>query len=448
MLELPPIDAADVPRWVEANLTGLYSGAARRSAAFVGGQSEANRAIDGLNIAGYAKRRSSVHPPASRGASNLSPYIRHGLLDLPTVHEHPAVAEANSYDRFRYRGELLWQDYSRQWYAAFGTQTRVGTVYDPAPGKSAARWDREPWPRDMKCVDATLTELHDDGWIVNQARMWLASQWSVRAGADWRSGDDEMFRHLLDGSRAANRQGWQWVVGGTRNRSYGFARRQVMKRAAQFCDDCALSESCPIGGYPGSVAGDMIDPAPTMSVAHLTPPDPATAEPRLFDAVPTSTSGTSSEARPDAVWITAESLGDGDPALVAHPELPVHFVFDEPLLDTLQLDGKRLVFLADCLSDLAQRRDLTVWRGRPVELFEPTGEAGADRRFAVTRAPVPGFDRITTGQQDRLELSPWPWLRPPTPKLLDRLGAKRFPSFKDWCRLTKPDAVDRPIAVQ
>ena len=62
-------------------------------------------------------------------------------------------------------------------------------------------------------MDVNLTELHDDGWLVNQCRMWLSSQWTVRAGARWRDGDDAFFTHLLDGSRAANRLGWQWTVG-------------------------------------------------------------------------------------------------------------------------------------------------------------------------------------------------------------------------------------------
>ena len=58
------------------------------------------------------------------------------------------------------------------------------------------------------------------------------------------------------------------------------------------------------------------------------------------------------EGEPPAVWLTAESLDDGDPALAAHPDLPVVFVFDEPLLRSLRLSGKRLVFLAECLADL------------------------------------------------------------------------------------------------
>jgi len=49
------------------------------------------------------------------------------------------------------------------------------------------------------------------------------------------------------------------------------SRRQVLQRAPELCDDCALRDACPIGGYPGSVAGDMIDPAPTMSTEAFGP---------------------------------------------------------------------------------------------------------------------------------------------------------------------------------
>lgn len=430
MKRLSPIDPDHVESWVAAHLGGLFSGVARRSAAFVGGQTAADAALGALDIAGYAARRSMVDPPPARGASKLSPYIRHGLLDLPTVHDHPTVAGAASNDRFNYRKELLWQDYSRHWYAAFGTQTQRGVVRDPDVGDRAQRWERHPWSDDMNCVRSTLDELHSDGWMVNQTRMWLASQWTVRAGAPWREGEDEMFRHLLDGSRAANRQGWQWVVGGVRNRSYGFARRQVMKRAPAFCAECEVRDACPIVGYPESVSGAMIEPVPTMSLDLF---GPLGEQSGLFDA-------DDADRRVDAVWLTAESLGDRDPALTAHPNVPAHFVFDEPLLEQLALDGKRLVFLAECLSDLAQRRDLTVWRGRPGDLLAGRHADLDGLGWATTRAPVPGFARIVDRSSTRPVMEPWRWLRPPTTALVDRLQAKRFPIFRDWCRLTKPVA--------
>ncbi len=87
----------------------------------------------------------------------------------------------------------------------------------------------------MACVDATVGELERDGWLVNQTRMWLASHWAVREGARWQDGEDRFFAHLLDGSRAANRLGWQWTTGVGSSKPYGFSRSQVEKRAPQLC---------------------------------------------------------------------------------------------------------------------------------------------------------------------------------------------------------------------
>ena len=126
---------------------------------------------------------------------------------------------------------------------------------------------------------------------------------------DGRDGDDEMFRDLLDGSRAANRQGWRWVVGATRNRSYGFSRHQVLKRAPELCDNCVLRDACPIGGYPGSVAGDMIDPAPTMSTDAFGP----IAAPRLdlFDADVANASSSSRTRSPTSARIGSRASRTG-----------------------------------------------------------------------------------------------------------------------------------------
>jgi deoxyribodipyrimidine photo-lyase len=56
----------------------------------------------------------------------------------------------------------------------------------------------------------------------------------------------------------------------------------------------------------------------------------------------------------------------------------------EDLLARLQLSGKRLVFLAETLADLATRRDLEVCLG------EVVGELRG-RVVAVTHAPVPRY---------------------------------------------------------
>jgi deoxyribodipyrimidine photo-lyase len=128
-----------------------------------------------------------------------------------------------------------------------------------------------------------------------------------------------------------------------------------------------------------------------------------------------------SSGEPDAVWLTAESLGDADPALAAHPELPVVFVFDEPLLAELQLSLKRLVFLAERLAELTTAR---ADGGVEVHLGDPA-HVLADRALATTFTPVPK-GRALRAALNVVELHPWPWLVRPT--------AGPITSFSAWRR--------------
>lgn len=237
-------------------------------------------------------------------------------------------------------------------------------------------------------MSTVVGELHDDGWLVNQTRMWLSSQWAVRAGATWRDGEDEMFAHLLDGSRAANRLGWQWTVGTGSGKAYGFSRWQVRKRAPVLCRECALSDACPIEDWPDAHPGPAVD-GPDLNKAPI-------------PAGPSRVEGEGGEQ----VWLTAESLGRCDPALAADTSRPAVFVFDEPLLTRLRLSGKRLVFLAEALGEIASTRELEVRRGRVAD--ELVGRA-----VATTWAPVPGFTRLSNVVKP-VEVHPWPWLVRPS----------------------------------
>lgn len=382
----PPPLRPDIVGWVADHLTGLFSDEPRASGRFRGGQTAADAALAAYDVAGYASRRNEVWPPDRRGASALSPYIRHGLLHLPRV--WAAVDDGPAKDVRKFRDELLWQEYSRHLYARLGRRTGRALRHE----QTGVSDNEDPWPSDMACMEHTVSELETDGWLVNQTRMWLASQWAVRARADWRAGEDRFFTHLLDGSRAANRLGWQWSAGLLTGKEYGFSRWQVEKRAPGLCDTCELRNDCPIQDWPEDRESVRLDPDPRL---RSDPDVPDTAGP---DRVLRT-------SEPNVVWLTAESLGDDDPALVAQPDLPVLFVFDEPLLDRLQLSAKRLVFLAECLADLGRGRDVEIHRGDPVAVL-------SGRAVATTFAPVPGWKRRATAIEP-VEIHPWPWLRRP-----------------------------------
>jgi len=403
-LAVPGPGPADAVAWVAEHLGDLVLEAPGHIAAsprFRGGQRGADAALEAFDVSGYAARRNDVWPAQRRGASGLSPWIRHGLLDLRRVWDH--VEEGPARDRRKFRDELLWQEYARHLYARVGARTGAALRYQPARAEHA--WP-DPWPRDMACVDLAVSELERDGWLVNQTRMWLASQWTVRAGGEWAAGEDRFFAHLLDGSRAANRLGWQWVVGAGTGKPYGFSRSQVRKRAPGLCESCARNPDCPIAGWPASGRGATVDPVPGVR---------SDADPRATAGPPAAEAA---GRAPEAVWLTAESLGDRDPALACHPGLPAVFVFDEPLLRRLRLSAKRLCFLAETLADLATRRRVELFRGDPVQVL-------AGRRLAATFTPVPGW-RTRSAALELGVTHPWPWLVSP--------HAANAGSFSAWRR--------------
>src|SRR6476469_6676818 len=400
---LPRGDDTDaVVAWVAAHLGHLTLEGADgvRPGGHRGGQAAADAALAALDISGYARSRSVVLPERRRGASRMSPYVRHGLLSLPEMWD--AVVDTPSGDRLRYRDELLWQEFARHLYAGLGPG-----LAEPLRRQQPRPAEPPSWDEDMACMSWLRRGLEDDGWLVNQTRMWWSSHWAVRHGRDWREGEDDFFRHLLDGSRAANRLGWQWTVGTASGKPYGFSRWQVEKRAPELCRACPLSADCPIQGWPDATSGPRVA-AYDDGQGVVGAPGPGPSE--------VVTDGT-----PTAVWLTAESLGDSDPALSAHPDLPVVFVFDEPLLRRLRLSGKRLVFLAECLADLASRREVDLRLGRVEHEL-----AGAS--VAATFAPVPGFVRRAEAVRPA-EVHPWPWLARP--------AGQRLTSYSAWRKGTR-----------
>ena len=400
-LPVPPApshgaSADDTVAWVREHLGDLAREGADgvRPGAMRGGQAAADAALAGLDVAGYARTRSTVLPVARQGATRMSPYVRHGLVTLPELWD--AVEGSPARDVGKYRDELLWQEYARHLYARVGRDLgRSVRREQPRPDPWA-----EPLRSDMACSAFLVDSLTRDGWLVNQTRMWLASQWTVRGGGDWRAGEDAMFAHLLDGSRAANRLGWQWTIGTGSGKAYGFSRWQVEKRAPELCGGCALRDACPIQGWPDADVGPSVVGGPDLGRGPV-PGGPSDVE----------------GAGGETVWLTAESLGTGDPALIADPDRPAVFVFDEPLLRRLRLSGKRLVFLAECLGDLAAERLVEVRRGVVADEL-------AGRSLATTYAPVPGWARLRE-RLDVHEVHPWPWLVRPRPAALRSFTAWR-----------------------
>ncbi len=371
----------DVLANIERHFGGLFSGDIGVSS-ISGGQSAANAALAQLDITGYANTRSQVLPKNRRGATMLSPYIRHNILTLDQVYH--AVKHAPYKDREKFRDELFWQEYARHLYARIGTQLFANLRYEANADTPGDGWNPE-----MLCMAETVAELETDGWVVNQTRMWLASHWTVRNGKGWIAGQERMYRNLLDGSRAANLLGWQWTVGAGTGKPYGFAKWQVDKRAAGLCNRCPLKSQCPIQEFPAEIA------LRELSRDAILDTDPDVAA---------TTGPTSMVVNGEAshVLLTIDSLGDDDPALAANSHLPAVFVFNEQALKKLQLSARRIAFYLQTLADLNTRRPVEVYLGDPYQFAQ-------DNAVAVTYAPVPSFKKFSK----LAEVHPYPWLRAP-----------------------------------
>lgn len=392
-MNLKSIDiSTNIIELIESQFQGLYSGALGLSS-IQGGQSAANQALANLDITRYAEQRSEVLPLEKRGATVLSPYIRHNLLTLEQVYR--AVKDAPFKDREKFRDELFWQEYARHLYARLGTRLFENLRYEANRDSEGDGWNRE-----MNCVDQVVSELESDGWLVNQTRMWMASQWTVRDQKGWIHGQERMHRELIDGSRAANLLGWQWTVGAGTGKPYGFARWQVEKRSPGTCFKCALKKNCPIQEFPDEYSPHQLEKDPLLD----NDPDLARTTGPISPVINTPAKH---------VLLTIDSLGDNDPALAAHPELPVVFVFNEAALAQLQLSSRRIGFYLQTLQDLSTRRDLTVYIGDPHSFAK-------ENQVAITFAPVPSFNKF----ENLAELHPYPWLRKP------HSGSVR--SFTSW----------------
>jgi deoxyribodipyrimidine photo-lyase len=377
---------------IESQFQGLYSGALGTSS-IKGGQSAANLALENLDITRYAEQRSEVQPLEKRGASMLSPYIRHNLLTLDQVYR--SVKDAPYKDREKFRDELYWQEYARHLYARLGTRLFENLRYEANRDAEGDGWNRQ-----MNCVDQVVTELESDGWLVNQTRMWMASQWTVRNDKGWIHGQDLMFSQLIDGSRAANLLGWQWTVGAGTGKPYGFARWQVEKRSPGTCFKCALKKNCPIQEFPDEISPHQLVKDPLLD-----------NDPDLSRTTGPSTPVINDQAK--FVLLTIDSLGDSDAALVANPDLPVVFIFNEVALAKLKLSSTRIAFYLETLQDLSTRRDLTVYLGDPYTFTK-------ENPVALTFAPVPSFKKF----ENVAQLYPYPWLHKP------HAGSVR--SFTSW----------------
>jgi deoxyribodipyrimidine photo-lyase len=147
------------------------------------------------------------------GTSRLSQDLRWGLLSPLEV---VARAEGDGDGRRVFVNEVAWREFYAHvlWHhprvVREPFQRDLATLEwraDPAAFE-AWREGRTGYP----VVDAAMRQLRASGFVHNRARMIAASFLAKHLLLDWRLGEAEFMRHLVDGDLASNNGGWQWTA--------------------------------------------------------------------------------------------------------------------------------------------------------------------------------------------------------------------------------------------
>jgi deoxyribodipyrimidine photo-lyase len=161
-------------------------------------------------IDAYAQTRDRLDLDAT---SRLSQDLRWGLLSPVEVAER-AAGEGDG--RRVYTAEIAWREFYAHvlrhhpdvLHAPYQRAFEALETRDAPEDFAAWAEGRTGYP----VVDAAMRQLRASGFVPNRARMIAASFLAKHLLLDWRLGEAEFMRHLLDGDVASNNGGWQWTA--------------------------------------------------------------------------------------------------------------------------------------------------------------------------------------------------------------------------------------------
>lgn len=155
---------------------------------------------------------------ADDGTSHLSADLRMGVLSPSQVGRAIRGGRGgNRESREAFWRQLAWRDFYAHHMARHpevaGAALKPafrGIAWDDAPDLFAAWCEgRTGFP----LCDAGMRQMRATGWMHNRARMVAASVLVKDLLIDWRRGEAEFMRRLVDGDPANNNGGWQWTAG-------------------------------------------------------------------------------------------------------------------------------------------------------------------------------------------------------------------------------------------
>jgi deoxyribodipyrimidine photo-lyase len=183
--------------------------------------------------ADYARTRNAL----DGAVTHLSPYITHGLLNLPQVLAHVVAHAAPQHPldlQHKFVFELGWREYFRHVWQHRGDgifdSLHAGVLPDDAYAQVLPE-DIRRARTGVPVIDTAVRTLYATGTLHNHARMWLASYVVHLRKVHWSVGAAWLYAHLLDGDLASNHLSWQWVAGTGSHKPYLFNAANVARYA-------------------------------------------------------------------------------------------------------------------------------------------------------------------------------------------------------------------------
>lgn len=123
------------------------------------------------------------------------------------------------------------------------------------------------------------------------------------------------------------------------------------------------------------------------------------------------------------VWVHGDCLSPHNPALIANPDAPAIYVWDEALIKDYQLSLKRIVFMYECLLELP----VTIRRGSVAEEVAAFAAEHGAQRIVTTASVSPRFRKLAKSISGKM----------PTGSRLEVMHIEPFVDYDGWIDLKR-----------
>lgn len=161
------------------------------------------------HIQDYEKARDF---PALEKTSNMSPYIRHGMVSVRDLLRRGLEDKTSGHQIWT--SEVIWREFYQMILANFPHVQKkcFKPEYDNIKWIGGTK-ELKAWKEGQTgfpIVDAAMRCLNETGMMHNRLRMIVASFLCKTLLVNWKKGEEYFALKLLDFDLAANNGGWQW----------------------------------------------------------------------------------------------------------------------------------------------------------------------------------------------------------------------------------------------